>query len=193
MAHWNSEGGKATVRVASSALDDGLGALAKSAPPRLAACAPVDLAAHEILSPGEAWSQAVGRVPQLAGKCRPLPVERVEMALLRVERMQEVAPWRAGCRVIARKMNLSGLAPAGIKGVLGGWSRATLDPVHLLRPLDAAGLSIAYPDFVQHYDCFWSPWADDLVIVDDDFSWMIEMSHEEIVTFLEVASADGPR
>jgi hypothetical protein len=79
------------------------------------------------------------------------------------------------------------LSPSRIRAVLGKCCRGERDRVCLVQPLDAAGLSMAYADFVAHFDSFWVPWTDNLLVIEVELAWFIEMSHDEILTYTEIS------
>lgn len=141
-------------------------------------------AAERILSPSNGWSMAVNRIPGLLGKCLPLPVDYVERALLRIELLQNVDnllkcdSWRV------EKWDVSWMSESDIRSLLAARASPNRDWVSVLRPIDSAGLSMKYADFVSNYERIWRPWGDDLLITGPDFSWLVEMNHEELLTFL---------
>ena len=52
---------------------------------------------------------------------------------------------------------------------------------------DGAGLHLPFPVFATYYDDLWYPAADDIWIVDDTCSWILELCHEEIFTLRRFA------
>lgn len=149
---------------------------------------PIDPRAVEsILSPSKGWSLAANRIPGLQSRCLPLPVEYVDFALRRVELVQNVdklfkcADWRV------ESCDVSSMSVAETRALLAARGSPKHECVAVLRPIDSAGLSIRYVDFVQHYERFWWPWGDDLVIAGLDFTWLLEMNHEELLTFRQLS------
>ena len=56
--------------------------------------------------------------------------------------------------------------------------------VVLVWPADRFGVVILYSDFVAHYDDLWYPSRDDLWVTNYSFGWVIEISHEEVLTLI---------
>lgn len=143
-------------------------------------------AVENILCPSRNWCISLNDLPGLSESCLPLPVDYVDFALFRIELMRNVDTllkcdtWRI------EKSDVSGVSSVEIRALLGSHQAAGREWVALLRPIDSAGLSVRYQDFVCHYDQFWWPWGDDLLVVGLDFTWLLEMDHEEVVTFMEV-------
>ena len=143
-------------------------------------------AAENILSPSKGWSLAVNRIPGLQGRCLPLPVDYVDFALYRVELVQNVDKLFKCDEWAIESCDVSSMSVAETRALLAARGSPNHPCIALLRPIDSAGLSIRYADFVPHYERFWWPWGDDLVIAGLDFTWVLEMNHEELLTFRQL-------
>ena len=143
-------------------------------------------AVESILSPSKGWSLAANRLPGLQSRCLPLPVEYVDFALRRIELVQNVDKLFKGGDWNVESCDVSSMTVAETRALLDARGSPKHHCVAVLRPIDSAGLSIRYADFVQHYERFWWPWGDDLLIAGLDFTWLLEMNHEELLTFREL-------
>jgi hypothetical protein len=55
--------------------------------------------------------------------------------------------------------------------------------VLIVWPADRSGAEVLYQVFVEHLDVLWYPGRDDLWLTDSSLEWMLEVNHEEILTF----------
>jgi hypothetical protein len=44
-------------------------------------------------------------------------------------------------------------------------------------------IALPYEEFVEHFDDLWFPGQDDVWLIDDQVTWLLTISHEEVVSF----------
>ena len=64
--------------------------------------------------------------------------------------------------------------------------------VLVIWPHYRAGIELTFRDFVLTFDELWYPGADDIWILPKDRKWLLEFSHEEILSFRTFAPASLP-
>jgi hypothetical protein len=55
--------------------------------------------------------------------------------------------------------------------------------VNLVWASQGAGIIIPYLTFIKYFDDLWYPGSDDIWIYEDGMEWILEISHEEKITF----------
>ena len=72
------------------------------------------------------------------------------------------------------------------------WFESVVSPkerVIVLWPQESFSLKLNYAIFIKHYNELWYPSRDDIWIIDKtDFSWLIELNHEEVFKFCTAAN-----
>ena len=63
--------------------------------------------------------------------------------------------------------------------------QATDERVYVIWPPEQIGIILVYHHLIKYYDELWYPARDDLWVTDDGFNWLLEISHEEILTFIK--------
>ncbi len=79
--------------------------------------------------------------------------------------------------------DIADLEPAGVQAML---ARLPVEEewVDVIWPYERAGVEMRYADFVRHYDELWFPSSDDVLVMTDRRDWVLELDHEETVTFV---------
>lgn len=71
------------------------------------------------------------------------------------------------------------------------WLESVVSPkekIIALWPQERKGLALSYASFIKYHDDLWFPARDDVWLIDKaDFSWLIELDHEEVFRFYTVA------
>jgi hypothetical protein len=63
--------------------------------------------------------------------------------------------------------------------------------VFVCWPSFQEGFKIKWDLFAAHYDDFWYPSSDDVIVTSAAASWALEITHEETVRFLRLDGAKG--
>lgn len=61
--------------------------------------------------------------------------------------------------------------------------------IYLLWIVENTGITIKYGEFVDHFDDLWYPASDDIWVMNDNLEWLLQISHEEIATFIALAQS----
>ncbi len=81
-------------------------------------------------------------------------------------------------------MNIEYAEPDEVKEFLFSLEVPNDEAVWLIWLVDGAGISILFRDVVQYYDDLWYPSSDDVWVVEESLSWLLEFDHEEFITFI---------
>lgn len=82
-------------------------------------------------------------------------------------------------------LDISSVSQAEVRKVLSPMRDAT-EVVWLIWVQYLSGVMVRYDEFVNYYDDFWYPSSDDLWITNSAVTFLIEISHEEMLTAVPV-------
>jgi hypothetical protein len=86
-------------------------------------------------------------------------------------------------QALSKQMNIEYAEPDEVKEFLSSLEITNDEAVRLIWRADEAGISIIFRDFVQYYDDLWYPSSDDVWVVEESLSWLLEFDHEEFIAF----------
>lgn len=82
-----------------------------------------------------------------------------------------------------RQIDISDMQPDEAKRSLLSLSIAPSEHVWVIWCSTVSGISVAFGEFVDHYDDLWYPSSDDVWVVDVSLLWLLELNHEEFLVF----------
>lgn len=83
-----------------------------------------------------------------------------------------------------RRYDISNASVPKAKSILDDNAGPGDPSVLVLWPSQRLAVSTQLSTFIDYYDDFWYPSSDDVWVVPSDLGWLLEISHEEIITLV---------
>jgi hypothetical protein len=121
-------------------------------------------------------------VPDLKNRMSPLDREAMitvtaeAVELWRSIKQYEPMDWRL------RSLDISNMEPNEVRGILHTTELPRDGLVRVIWPFEQFVVRMHGPDVITYFDDLWHPSRDDLLIVNDDRTLIVEFSHEEFLT-----------
>ena len=80
--------------------------------------------------------------------------------------------------------DISARSPSEVRIILRSFKSSPATVTVIWVP-DKMGVKLEYGTFIAHFDDFWYPSSDDVWVTDDAASFLIELDHEEWLSFFE--------
>lgn len=114
----------------------------------------------------------------------PLTPEEVDSVIAHGrEQLRRIAVTPARPSQAIVRADIARASPDQVRAVLFGLPIGD-DWVEVVWPYERAGVRMRFRDFVRYYDDLWYPSSDDLLITNGTKTWLLEVNHEETVTFV---------
>ncbi len=79
--------------------------------------------------------------------------------------------------------NVEYMSNAEIRDVLRSIGGQVQGSAYLINFGVDVAIALSYEEFVEHFDDLWFPGRDDVWLIDDQVTWLLTISHEEVVSF----------
>jgi hypothetical protein len=99
------------------------------------------------------------------------------------EQLRRIAAGRPPLSQAIVRVDISRAGPDEVRATLSGLPIGD-DWVEVVWPFERAGVRMRFRDFVRYYDDLWYPSSDDLLITNSTKTWLLEVNHEETVTYV---------
>jgi hypothetical protein len=99
--------------------------------------------------------------------------------------IQELSAPHLPARWKVERFDIYQMEPSAVRARLEGLPIEE-DKVEVIWASDRAGVRLRYADFVHKYTELWRPSSDDVWVASARRTWLLEMDHEEVVTFAQL-------
>jgi hypothetical protein len=118
------------------------------------------------------------QIPELQGRFALVSAEKFSLIISRIGKFLQDITERL-------EFDISNATEEQVRAIFYQNAPLSIDTeVYAVWPSNRVAIKLSYALFVEQYENLWFPSRDDVWITVETCDWLIEISHEEILTFL---------